>query len=251
MTAVARLITGDRPTGPLHLGHYVGTLANRVSLQSNFETFVLVADYHMLTTDLDRGHLSGIEANIREDVLGNLAVGLDPRKATIYLQSQVPETAELFLLLSMLPSLPRLRRIPTLKDKLNETGLAEPSYGLLGYPVLQAADILLLKGDLVPVGPDQSSHVELAGELAHKFNTSFAPVFPSPRALIPTGGTLPGTDGRPKMGRSTGNGINLFDAPEVVVAKVMSMYTDRSFPIDNCLPTTQLAAGPGGRSSGV
>ncbi len=157
-----RVLTGDRPTGPLHLGHFVGTLQNRLRLQDTHDTFILVADDHMLTTRLDR--LGEIEVNIREDVLGNLAVGVDPDKATIYLQSRVPQTTELFLYLAMLVSVSRAQRIPTLKDKLREMRIAHPSYGLLGYPILQAADILLVRGELVPVGPDQLSHVELARE---------------------------------------------------------------------------------------
>ena len=229
-----RLLTGDRPTGPLHLGHFVGTLQNRVRLQDTNDTFILVADQHMLTTRLQ--HLSEIEANIREDVLGNLAVGVDPTKATIYLQSRVPETAELFLYFAMLVSVARTQRIPTLKDKLREMHLTQPSYGLLGYPILQAADILLLKGDVVPVGPDQVAHVELAREIARGFNQRFMPVFPVPEGLAPASGTLPGIDGSPKMSRSVGNTINLFDDPEVVRAKVMSMYTD---------PTRLRATDPG------
>jgi tryptophanyl-tRNA synthetase len=227
-----RVLTGDRPTGPLHLGHYVGTLANRVRLQREHDLFVLVADYHLLTTRLDRRH--EVEQAIRDAVLGNLAVGLDPERATIYLQSQVPEVAELFLYLTMLVSVPRVRRIPTLKDKLHELSTAQPSYGLLGYPVLQAADILLVKGQLVPVGRDQASHVELTRELARSFNATFAPVFPVPAGLIPDGGVLPGTDGRTKMSRSLGNSINLFDDPSTVARKVMAMYTDptRIHPTD-------------------
>ena len=228
------MLTGDRPTGPLHLGHFVGTLQNRVSLQDTHETFVLVADQHMLTTGLDR--LGDIEANIREDVLGNLAVGLDPEKATIYLQSRVPETSELFLYFAMLVSVSRAQRIPTLKDKLREQRIARPSYGLLGYPILQAADILLMRADIVPVGLDQAPHVELAREIARGFNERFAPVFPVPASLVPKGGTLPGTDGSPKMSRSVGNTINLFDDEEMVRAKVMSMYTD---------PTRLRATDPG------
>ncbi len=229
-----RLLTGDRPTGPLHLGHFVGTLRNRLRLQETHDTFILVADQHMLTTRLD--HLSEIEANIREDVVGNLAVGVDSTRATIYLQSRVPETAELFLYFAMLVSVARAQRIPTLKDKLRETRLAQPSYGLLGYPVLQAADILLVKGDVVPVGPDQAAHVELAREIARSFNERFVPVFPVPSGLAPASGTLPGIDGSPKMSRSVGNTINLFDDPEAVRAKVMSMYTD---------PTRLRATDPG------
>lgn len=229
-----RLLTGDRPTGPLHLGHVVGTLQNRVRLQDTHDTFILVADQHMLTTRLD--HLSEIEANIREDVLGNLAVGVDPTKATIYLQSRVPETAELFLYFAMLVSVARAQRIPTLKDKLREMHVTRPSYGLLGYPILQAADILLMRGEVVPVGPDQTSHLELAREIARAFNERFAPVFPAPAGLAPKGGTLPGTDGSPKMSRSAGNTINLFDDADMVRKKVMSMYTD---------PTRLRATDPG------
>ena len=221
-----RALTGDRPTGPLHLGHLVGTLQSRVSLQETHKAFVLVADLHMLTTRLDG--FGDIETNIREDVLGNLAVGIDPNKTTIYLQSQLPQTAELFLYFAMLVTVSRAQRIPTLKDKLRELRIARPSYGLLGYPILQAADILLMKAGIVPVGPDQVSHVELAREIARSFNERFAPVFPAPTALVTRGGTLPGTDGSPKMSRSLGNTINLFDDEETVRAKVMGMYTDPS-----------------------
>lgn len=233
-TRRARVLTGDRPTGPLHLGHFVGTLQNRLRLQDTHDMFILVADDHMLTTRLDR--LGEIELNIREDVLGNLAVGVDPEKATIYLQSRVPQTTELFLYFAMLVSVSRAQRIPTLKDKLRESRIAQPSYGLLGYPILQAADILLVRGELVPVGPDQLSHVELAREIARGFNERFAPVFPIPAGLAPKGGTLPGTDGSPKMSRSIGNTINLFDDAEMVREKVMSMYTD---------PTRLRATDPG------
>jgi tryptophanyl-tRNA synthetase len=197
-----------------------------VALQETHRTFVLVADLHMLTTRLDG--FGDIGTNIREDVLGNLAVGIDPDKATIYLQSQVRQTAELFLYFAMLVSVSRAQRVPTLKDRIRELRIARPSYGLLGYPVLQAADILLMRADVVPVGPDQESHVELAREIARSFNTRFAPVFPVPTAVAPRGGTLPGTDGSPKMSRSLGNTINLFDDEETVRAKVMAMYTDPS-----------------------
>jgi len=229
-----RALTGDRPTGPLHLGHLVGTLRNRVSLQETHDTFVLVADLHMLTTQLDG--LDDIAPNIRDDVMGNLAVGVDPDRATIYLQSQVPETAELFLYLAMLVSVARAQRIPTLKDKVRDLHIARPSYGLLGYPILQAADILLMRADAVPVGPDQESHVELAREVARSFNGRFAPVFPIPSAVAPAGGTLPGIDGSPKMSRSLRNTINLFDDEDTVSEKVMAMYTD---------PTRLRATDPG------
>jgi tryptophanyl-tRNA synthetase len=217
-----RILTGDRPTGPLHVGNYVGTLANRVKLQDEYETFLLVADHHMLTTKLDG--LSVIEQNIRDDVLDNLAVGVDPDKVTYILQSLVPQIPELHLYFSMLVSVPRVQRIPTLKDQLRDHGLSEPTYGLLGYPVLQAADILVVKGDLVPVGKDQESHIELTREIARRFNQLFAPVFPEPQSLLQP--LLPGTDGREKMGKSLDNAIYLTDEPKTVERKVMAMYTD-------------------------
>lgn len=219
-----RILTGDRPTGPLHVGNYVGTLANRARLQDEYETFLLVADHHMLTTKLEG--LAEIEQNIRDDVLDNLAVGVDPDKVTYFLQSLVPQIPELHLYFSMLVSVPRVQRIPTLKDQLRDHGLSEPTYGLLGYPVLQAADILCVKGDLVPVGKDQESHVELTREIARRFNQLFAPVFPEPKSLVPDLGLLPGTDGREKMGKSLDNAIYLGDDPKTVERKIMKMYTD-------------------------
>src|SRR2546428_12257130 len=219
-----RILTGDRPTGRLHVGNYVGTLANRVRLQDEYETFLLVADHHMLTTKLDR--LGEIEQNIREDVLDNLAVGVDPEKVTYILQSLVPQIPELHLYFSMLVSVPRVQRIPTLKDQLRDHGLAQPTYGLLGYPVLQAADILIVKGDLVPVGRDQESHVELTREIARRSNALFAPIFPVPESLIPEMGLLPRIDGRDKMGKSLDNAIFLSDDAKTVEHKVKRMYTD-------------------------
>jgi tryptophanyl-tRNA synthetase len=219
-----RILTGDRPTGRLHVGNYVGTLANRVKLQDEYETFLLVADHHMLTTKLDG--LSVIEQNIRDDVIDNLAVGVDPEKVNYFLQSLVPQIPELHLYFSMLVSVPRVQRIPTLKDQLRDHGLAQPTYGLLGYPVLQAADILVVKGDLVPVGRDQESHIELTREIARRFNELFAPIFPVPESLIPDMGLLPGVDGRDKMGKSLDNAIFLSDDPKTVERKVMGMYTD-------------------------
>jgi tryptophanyl-tRNA synthetase len=219
-----RILTGDRPTGRLHVGNYVGTLANRVKLQDSYETFLLVADHHMLTTKLDG--LKEIEQNIRDDVIDNLAVGVDPEKVNYFLQSLVPQIPELHLYFSMLVSVPRVQRIPTLKDQLRDHGLAQPTYGLLGYPVLQAADILIVKGDLVPVGRDQESHIELTREIARRFNDLFAPVFPIPESLIPDMGLLPGVDGREKMGKSLDNAIYLSDDPKTVERKIKSMYTD-------------------------
>ncbi|HEY8732537.1 MAG TPA: tryptophan--tRNA ligase [Candidatus Limnocylindria bacterium] len=220
-----RILTGDRPTAKsFHLGNYYGTLANRVRLQNEYESFFLIADYHMLTTRI--ADLEEIGRNIRELVIDYLAVGIDPEKTTIYLQSKIPEVTELFLYFAMLVTVPRAQRIPTLKDQMRDHGLAQPTYGLLGYPILQAADILMVKGDLVPVGRDQESHVELTREIARKFNELFGPVFPVPDALIPEMGMLPGIDGAGKMGKSLGNAIFLTDDTETVTRKVMGMYTD-------------------------
>ncbi|HEX4743892.1 MAG TPA: tryptophan--tRNA ligase [Candidatus Limnocylindria bacterium] len=219
-----RILTGDRPTGRLHLGHYVGTLENRVKLQDAYDTFLLVADYHMLTTRLER--LEEIGQNVRDVVLDNLSVGIDPDKVTIYLQSLVPQTTELHLYFSMLVTVSRAQRIPTLKEQMRDHEISQPSYGLLGYPVLQAADILCVRGDLVPVGRDQESHIELTREIARRFNELFGEVFPVPDALIPGDKLLPGTDGNSKMGKSLGNAIDLADDTDTVKRKVMAMYTD-------------------------
>jgi len=222
-----RILTGDRPTATsFHLGNYYGTLANRVRLQDEYESYFLIADYHMLTTRI--ANLEEIGRNIRELVTDYLAVGIDPTKTTIYLQSLIPEVTELFLYFAMLVTVPRAQRIPTLKDAMRDHGLAAPTYGLLGYPILQAADILMVKGDLVPVGRDQESHIELTREIARRFNELFGPVFPVPDALIPSGGVLPGTDGNAKMGKSLNNAIFLTDDPGTVTKKIMGMYTDPS-----------------------
>ncbi len=227
-----RLLTGDRPTGRLHLGHYVGTLKNRVKLQDEYECFFLIADYHMLTTGFDK--LPEIKTNIREIVLDYLSVGISPERSTIVLQSLVPQTAVLQLVFSMLVTVPRLQRVPTLKEVMKDLHIRQPSMGLLGYPVLQAADILIVRGEVVPVGKDQASHLEVTREIARRFNEQFAPVFPEPDTIIGEVGTLPGTDGQTKMSKSLGNAIFLADDPETVTKKVMSMYTDpkRIHPTD-------------------
>ncbi len=219
-----RILTGDRPTGKLHLGHYVGTLRNRVRLQDEYECFFIVADYHVLTTRLQ--NLKEIGQDIREVVLDNLSVGIDPRRSTIFLQSLVPEIPELHLIFSMLTTVPRLQRVPTLKEVMRDLKLETASYGLLGYPVLQASDILVVKGELVPVGRDQASHIEVTREVARRFNDLFGPVFPEPEALIGDVPTLVGTDGKAKMSKSLGNAIMLSDDAKTVAKKVMGMYTD-------------------------
>jgi len=219
-----RILTGDRPTGDLHLGHYVGSLANRVRLQDEYECFFIIADYHALTTAYDRS--AEVQGNIRSLVLDYLSVGMDPERSTIFLQSLVPEIPELYMLFSMLVSVPRLQRMPALKEVMRDLKLETATLGLLEYPVLQAADILCVRGDMVPVGKDQASHVELTREIARRFNDLYRPVFPEPEALIGEVPTLPGTDGKTKMSKSVGNAVFLSDDAETVRRKVMSMYTD-------------------------
>ena len=229
-----RILTGDRPTGKLHLGHFVGSLKNRVRLQDEYECFFIVADLHTLTTAAEKEKILKLSENIREMVLDYLSVGIDPQKSTIYLQSQVPEVTYLSLLFSMLVSVPRCQRVPTLKEIMLNLKIKQPSLGLLTYPILQAADILMVRADLVPVGKDQESHIELTREIARKFNTAYGEVFPEPEPLIGEVPTLIGTDGKAKMSKSLGNCIYLSDSEDVVRKKVMNMYTDptRVHPTD-------------------
>jgi tryptophanyl-tRNA synthetase len=221
-----RILTGDRPTGPLHLGHYVGTLKNRVALQDEYDCFFIMADLHTLTTAINKEKTLGINERVKGLVLDYLSVGIDPDKCTIYQQSRVPEVAYLSLIFSNLVTVPRAQRVPTLKDVMHDLNIEQPSLGLLTYPVLQAADILMVKADLVPVGRDQESHVEVTREVARDFNKNFEVIFPEPKALIGDVGTLVGTDGQAKMSKSIGNCIYLSDDEESVNKKVRSMYTD-------------------------
>jgi len=181
-----------------------------------------------------RDEIAGIPQNIRDLVLDYISVGIDPQKATIYLQSRIPEVTELHLLFGMLVTVPRLQRVPTLKEILRDLKIETPSYGLLGYPILQAADILMVRAHLVPVGKDQESHIELTREVARRFNNLYGKVFPEPEALIGDVPTLVGTDGQAKMSKSLGNCIFLSDGPDTVRTKVMGMYTDptRIHPTD-------------------
>lgn len=234
MTQVSkgRLLTGDRPTGRLHLGHYVGTLRNRVRLQDDYDCFFLLADLHLLTTRLE--NLEEIRTNARDIVLDYLSVGIDPARSTIVLQSLIPQTAELQLIFSMLITVSRLQRVPTLKEVMKDLHIQQPSLGLLAYPVLQAADILIVRGEIVPVGKDQASHLEVTREIVRRFNEQYGPVFPEPETLLGEVGTLPGIDGKAKMSKSLGNAIYLADEAEEVRRKVMSMFTDptRIHPTD-------------------
>jgi tryptophanyl-tRNA synthetase len=219
-----RLLTGDRPTGRLHLGHYVGSLRNRVKYQSSHECFFVIADLHTLTTRSGKDQIKDMNHYIYQMVLDYLATGIDPGRSTIFLQSTVPEVSELSTLLGMLVNTPRLERIPSLKEMARSEGLRTLPFGLLGYPVLMSADILLPRANLVPVGEDNRGNVELAREIARRFNHAYGDIFPIPE--IEVEGTLIGTDGQAKMSKSLDNAIFLSDSPDDVYRKVMNMYTD-------------------------
>ncbi len=221
-----RILTGDRPTGKLHLGHYVGTLENRVKLQDEYDCLFIIADLHMLTTQPEKERVAQVAENVRDIVLDYLAAGIDPEKSTIFVQSAVPDTAQLNLILEMLVSVPRLERLPSLKEMARDANLDVMPFGLLGYPVLQAADILLPRAHLVPVGKDNEAHVEVTREIARRFNRLYDEVFPIPDVMLGEVPTLVGTDGQAKMSKSLDNAIFLSDDEETVVRKVMSMYTD-------------------------
>jgi tryptophanyl-tRNA synthetase len=221
-----RILTGDRPTGKLHLGHYVGSLANRVRLQNEYECFFIIADLHTLTTQPQKENVESIAENAREMVYDYLACGIDPARSTIYLQSAVVETYELNLLFEMLVTVPRLQRIPSLKEMAQNAHLSEMPFGLLGYPVLQSADILVPRAHLVPVGKDNEAHVELTREIARRFNFLYGDVFPIPDVLVGDVPTLVGTDGSAKMSKSLGNAILLSDDAKTVEKKVAGMFTD-------------------------
>jgi tryptophanyl-tRNA synthetase len=218
-----RILSGMRPTGKLHIGHYVGALENWVNLQDEYDNFHLIADYHVLTTTLNTGD---IYENTIEMLIDWLAAGLDPQKSLMFRQSQIKEHAELHLILSMLITVNRLERNPTLKDQVRDLNIEHIIYGHLGYPVLQTADILLYKGDVVPVGEDQVPHVEISRELARKFNNQYGIVFPEPEPRLSKFARLPGLDGDAKMSKSLGNTIFLSDEPEIVKAKLKKAPTD-------------------------
>ncbi len=213
-----------RSTGKLHLGNYVGALDNWVRMQDEYQCFFMVADWHALTTDY--ADTSRIKENSLEVALDWLAAGLDPEKSVIFIQSHVAAHAELHLLFSMITPLGWLERVPTYKEQReNITDKDLGTYGFLGYPVLQAADILIYKADVVPVGEDQVAHVELTREIARRFNGFYGEVFPEPKSLLTPAPKLPGTDGR-KMSKSYGNTILLTDPEPVVRQKLKTMVTD-------------------------
>ena len=221
-----RVLTGDRPTGHLHLGHYVGSIKNRLEMQNDYECFFIIADLHTLTTKQEKKDVKELSENIKAMVLDYLACGIDPNKSCIYVQSSVMEVAILNLIFSNLVTVPRLQRIPSIKDMAKNANLSELPQGLLGYPVLQAADILLPRATFVPVGKDNESHVELTREIAKRFNYLYDEVFPLPKTITSEISTLIGTDGVAKMSKSIGNAIFLSDSSDEVKKKVRKMYTD-------------------------
>jgi len=222
--AKKRILSGMRPTGRLHLGHFAGALDNWVRLQGQYENFHMVANWHALTTSYE--DTTSIRQSVLDMTIDWLCAGIDPERSLIFVQSDVPEHAELHLLFSMLVTSARLERNPTLKEVIRDLHLGENvSYGLLGYPVLQAADILIYKADAVPVGEDQAPHVELTREIARRFNNLYGQTFPEPVALLTPFSRLPGTDGN-RMSKSVGNTILLADEPAQIKKKVMSSVTD-------------------------
>ena len=218
------ILSGTRPTGRLHWGNYTGALENWVRLQDDHLCYFMVADWHVLTTALDKA--AEIPAATREMVLDWLGAGLDPERSVLFVQSQIKEHAELALLLGMLVSLGRLERNPTFKEQVRDLNLGgEISYGHLGYPVLQAADILVYRAHAVPVGEDQLPHLELTREMARRFNFLFGDTFPEPESLVTPFGRFPGTDGR-RMSKSLGNTIEIAASPEEIRAKLKPAFTD-------------------------
>ena len=220
-----RVVSGMRPTGRLHLGHLVGALSNWVQLQDQYDCFYFVADWHALTSDY--ADTSQITSYTFDNVADWIGVGLDPEKSTFFVQSLVPEHAELYLLLSMVVPVPWLERVPTYKEQqetLTDKDLS--SIGFLGYPLLQTADVAIYDARVVPVGDDQVAHLELAREVVRRFNNFYGDVLVEPQPMLTSFARLPGLDGGKKMSKSIGNTIHLSDSPDEVRKKVMSMYTD-------------------------
>lgn len=227
-TGTAKIIlSGNRPTGRLHLGNYTGALENWVSLQKEYRCYFMVADWHVLTTDYH--HTAEIAGNTREMVIDWISAGLDPETSTIFVQSHIKEHAELNLLLAMLISTARLERNPTLKEQVRDLEIDQHeegvTYGHLGYPVLQAADILIYRAHVVPVGEDQLPHIEITREIARKFNRLYGEVFPVPDGMLTKFARFPGLDGR-RMSKSLGNTIDLADSPEEIQQKIATAFTD-------------------------
>jgi len=224
MVKKKRILSGMRPTGPLHLGNLHGALLNWVDMQESYDCFFFIADWHALTSDYEDPR--AIRGYINEMMIDWLSTGLDPEKSTLFVQSHIKTHAELFLLLSMITPVPWLERNPTYKDQIIQLSNKDLStYGFLGYPVLQAADIIMYKADGVPVGMDQVPHVEITREIARRFNFLYGNVFPEPEAILTQTPKILGTDRR-KMSKSYQNAIYLSDAPDVIASKVAGMITD-------------------------
>jgi tryptophanyl-tRNA synthetase len=224
-----RILTGDRTTGKLHLGHYVGSLQNRVKLQDEYDTFIILADIQALTTHFEQPEL--INKGIYDVAIDNLSVGLDPNKVTIFLQSKISSIAELTIFYSMLVTINSLRHNPTIKTEAKQYGYDDLSYGFLGYPVSQTADITFCNADLVPVGEDQIPHIELGRKIVRRFNDLYGNgsiIIKEPQALISETPRLIGLDGNSKMGKSLGNAIYLSDTVEDVNKKIKSAVTDKN-----------------------
>jgi len=224
VTTTRRVVSGMRPTGKLHLGHLVGALQNWTELQRQYQCFYFVADWHALTSDYDDP--SGIVASALDNVADWIGCGIDPEKSTLFIQSLVPEHAELYLLLQMITPIPWLERVPTYKEQIEQMRDRDlSSIGFLGYPLLQTADVIIYNAHVVPVGEDQVPHLEMGREVVRRFNNIYGEVFVEPQALLTPTPRLPGLDNR-KMSKSYGNTIDLSDDPETVVKKVRQMYTD-------------------------
>lgn len=219
-----RVLTGDRVTGKLHLGHYVGSLQNRVRLQEQYDTFVFLADVQALTTHFEKPEL--IRNNLYKVALDYLSVGINPNKATIFIQSMIPEIAELTVLFSMFITVNSLRHNPTIKAESKNSKIDDLYYGFLGYPVSQAADITFCKATIIPVGEDQLPHLELARKIVRRFNELYRPIFKEPHALISDTPRLVGTDGNAKMSKSLGNTIELDSSTEEIAYKIRRAKTD-------------------------
>ena len=222
-----KVLTGDRPTGKLHIGHYFGSLKRRVELQNEFETYILIADVQALTDNFNNPEK--VRKNVREVLIDYLSCGIDPEKSTIYIQSMIPETAELTVFYSNLVTIARLERNPTVKTELSQKKEVfgdSVTYGFLGYPVSQAADITIMDGTIVPAGEDQEPLIEQCREIVRKFNSIYGEVLREPEILLSEGKRIKGLDGNEKMGKSLGNAIYISDSPEEITKKVMSAVTD-------------------------
>ena len=222
-----RILTGDRPTGKLHIGHYFGSIQNRVKLQEEYETFILIADVQALTDNFNNPEK--VRKNVREVVMDYLACGIDPKKSTIYIQSMIPETAELTIFFSNLVTIARLQRNPTVKTEIaqkRELFGESVTYGFLGYPVNQAADITVLNGAIIPTGEDQEPLIEQCREIVRKFNSIYGDILVEPEIMLSKNKRIKGLDGNEKMGKSLGNAIYLSDSEEEITKKVMSAVTD-------------------------